>query len=95
MLYIVTLKIAIFVKIVKIVIEVKKIKMLKINVITTIIIMINLMIFVFVVTSIINCQYTNIVSIKMLSASTINARKKIINSKIIIRKTIIYIRQKL
>ena len=64
------------------------------NVMTIIIIMIKLMTFVFAVTSIINCQHTNIVSIKMLSASMINARKKIINSKIVVRKTMIYIKKK-
>ena len=94
MLYIVTSKIAIFVKIVKIVTETKKIKMLKMNVMTTITVMMNLMTFVLVVTSIINCQHTNTVLIRMLFASTINARKKIINSRIAVRKAMIYIKKK-
>ena len=94
MLYIITSKIAIFVKIVKIVIEAKRIKMLKMNVMTTITMMMNLMTFVFVVTSIINCQYINTVSIRMLSASTINARKEIISSRTVVRKTMIYIKKR-
>ena len=94
MLYIVTSKIAIFMKIVKTVIEAKRIKMLKMNVMTTIIIMMNLMIFALAVTSIIDCQHTSIVSIKILSASTINARKEIISSRTVVRKAMIYIKKK-
>ena len=56
--------------------------------------MMNLMIFVFGVTLIIKYQHINIVSIKMLFVSTINARKKIINLKTVVRKTIIYIKKK-
>ena len=94
MLYILISKIAIFVKIVKIVIDAKKIKMLRMNIMTTITMIMNLMTFALAVTSIINYQHTNTVSIKVLSASTINARKKIINSRIVVRKTMIYIRKR-
>ena len=82
-------------KIVKIVIEARKIKILEMNVMTTITIMMNLMTFVLVVTSIINYQYINIASIKILSASTINAKKEIINLKTVVRKTMIDIRKKI
>ena len=95
MFYIVTSKIAILVKIMKIVIDAKKIKILRINVMTTITMMMNLMIFVFVVTSIINCQHINTVLIKILFVSTINVRKKIISSRTAVRKTIIYIRKRI
>ena len=91
MFYIVISKIAIFVKILTAVIEAKKIKMLKMNVMITISVMIKLMIIVIVAISIINCQYTNIVLIRMLSASTINIRKEIISSRTAVRRTMIYI----
>ena len=94
MLYIVTSKIAILVKAVTIVIEAKKIKMLKMNVMTTITVMMKLMTFALAVTSIINCQHTSTVPIRMLSAPTINARKEIISSRTVVRKTMIYIRKK-
>ena len=94
MLYIITSKIAILVKIVKTVIETKEIEILKMNVMTTITMMMNLIIFAFAVTSIINCQHTSTASIRMLSASTINARKKIISSRTVVRKTMIYIRKR-
>ena len=89
MLYIVTSKAAIFVKVVKIVIEAKRIEMLKMNVMIMITVMMNLMIFVFAVTSIIDCQHTSIVSIRILSASTINARKEVISSRTVVRKAVI------
>ena len=95
MLYIVTSKVAILVKIVKIVIDSKKIEMLRMNVMTTITMMINLMIFVLAVTSIINCQHISTASIKMLFASTINVRKEVISSRTAVRKTMIYIRKKI
>ena len=63
------------------------------NVMTTISMMMKLMIIIIVVISIIDCQYTNIASIKILSASTINAKKEIISLKIVVRKTMIYIRK--
>ena len=56
--------------------------------------MMNLMIVAFAVISIIDCQYINIASIRMLSASTINTRKKIISSRTVVRKTMIYIKKK-
>ena len=95
MLYIVTSKIAILVKIVTIVIEAKEIKMLRMNVMTTIAVIMKLMTFVLAVTSIIDCQHTSIVSIRMLSAPTINARKEIISSRTVVRKTMIYIRKRI
>ena len=62
---------------------------------TTITVMMKLMIFVLAVTSIINCQHINTVSIRMSFVSTINARKKIINSRTAVRKTMIYIKKNL
>ena len=94
MLYIVTSKIATFMKIVKIVIEAKRIEMLKMNIMTTITMMMNLMTFALAVTPIINCQHTSTAPIKMLSAPTINVRKKIISSRTAVRKAVIYIRKK-
>ena len=94
MFYIVISKVAILAKIVKVVIEAKKIKMLKMNVMTTISVMMKLMIFVIAVTSIINYQYTSIVSTRILFTLTINARKKIIDSKTVVKKTMICIRKR-
>ena len=95
MLYIVTSKAAIFVKIVTIVIEIKRTEMLRINVMTTITVMMKLMTFALAVTSIIDCQHTSTVSIRMLSVSTINARKKIISSRTAVRKAVVYIRKRM
>ena len=95
MFYIVTSEAAISVKIVTAVTEAKRIKMLKMNVMTTIAVMMKLMTFAFAVTSIINCQHTSTASIKMLSAPTINARKEVINSKTVVRKTVIYIKKRI
>ena len=61
------------------------------NMMTMTSVIIKLMIIIIVIISIIDCQYTNTVLIKILSASmSINTRKEIINSKIFIRKTMKY-----
>ena len=95
MFYIVTSEVAISVKTMTTVTEAKRIKMLRMNVMTTIAVMMKLMTFALAVTSIINCQHTSTASIRMLSAPTINARKEIINSRTAVRKAVIYIRKRI
>ena len=94
MLYIVISKAAILAEAVKAVIEAKKIEMLRMNVMTTISVMMKLMTSAIAVTSIISYQHTSTVSIRILLAPTINARKEVIDSRTVVKKTVVCIRKR-